>query len=114
MSAPVYISAIVSIIASPFMNAKILIVDDEESVCKILKKIFSRHSYETEAALNGFEAGIKLLTYKPDILILDLIMPGMDGFEVCKMRAQHNKQMAISLSHCSAMFYTAQMPVSFS
>jgi excisionase family DNA binding protein len=82
-------------------NKKILVVDDEESVCKILKKLFERELYEVEIALNGFEAGIKILKFKPEIIILDLNMPGMNGFEVCKM-IKSNPVM----SHIKVMVFT--------
>ncbi|MFC1650281.1 response regulator, partial [Candidatus Latescibacterota bacterium] len=84
-----------------FSKAKILIVDDEESVCKVLKKIFSRHKYETDTAFNGFEAGIKLLKFKPDILILDLMMPEIDGFEICKLIKSNTR-----MSHIKILAFT--------
>jgi signal transduction histidine kinase/ActR/RegA family two-component response regulator len=63
---------------------KILIVDDEKQIRDTLKKLFDteRH-YQVEEAANGTEACVKLGTFRPDLLILDLQMPEMDGLEVC-------------------------------
>jgi len=63
---------------------KILIVDDDPSVRKLLTKMLSADKYETAVAPDGFEAGIKVMEFKPDLIILDLFMPGMDGFDVCE------------------------------
>ncbi|MDY6861398.1 MAG: response regulator [Thermodesulfobacteriota bacterium] len=63
---------------------KILIVDDDPTIQKLFTSILSTRNYETEVASDGFEAGLKVMEFRPDIIILDLFMPGMDGFEVCK------------------------------
>ena len=63
---------------------KILIVDDDYQIQHILTKMLSRDGYETEVASDGFEAGSKVTKFKPGLIILDLIMPEMNGFEVCK------------------------------
>ena len=65
-------------------KTKILIVDDEIKVQNYLKKALSGILIDVDVASDGFEAGKKLIQFKPDLLILDLFMPGMDGFEVCK------------------------------
>jgi len=66
------------------LSKKILIVDDDPLIQKLLTKILQAHKYETEMAVDGFEAGAKVFKFKPGLVILDLIMPGMDGFEVCR------------------------------
>ena len=67
-----------------FPRNSILIVDDDPAVRKVLSKSFFNLKYRTEVAEDGFEAGIKLMQFKPDLIILDLMMPEMDGFEVCR------------------------------
>jgi excisionase family DNA binding protein len=63
---------------------KILIVDDDPEIQKILASILSLNNYQTEVASDGLDAGIKIMRFKPDLIILDLYMPQMDGFEVCR------------------------------
>jgi signal transduction histidine kinase/CheY-like chemotaxis protein len=68
--------------------AKILIVDDDRTIREMLIEALTldqQKSYLIEEATNGIEASIKLGTYRPDLLILDLFMPEMDGLEVCRI-----------------------------
>ena len=68
--------------------AKILIVDDDQTIRQMLIEALTldqQKSYLIEEATNGIEASIKLGTYRPDLLILDLFMPEMDGLEVCRI-----------------------------
>jgi signal transduction histidine kinase/CheY-like chemotaxis protein len=69
-------------------KAKILIVDDDQTIREMLIEALTQDqqkSYLIEEATNGIEASIKLGTYRPDLLILDLFMPEMDGLEVCRI-----------------------------
>ncbi len=63
---------------------KILIVDDDRSIRNYLKKLLGGILITVDVASDGFEAGKRLIHFKPDLIILDLFMPNMDGFEVCK------------------------------
>jgi excisionase family DNA binding protein len=80
---------------------KILVIDDDPKICELLNRILSSNGYRIEVASDGFEAGANILRFKPDLMILDLFMPGMDGFEVCKRiktdpNASHIKILAIT------------------
>jgi signal transduction histidine kinase/ActR/RegA family two-component response regulator len=64
---------------------KILVVDDDDAIRQMLIEALTMdHLYLIEEASNGIEASIKLGTYRPDLLILDIFMPEMDGLEVCR------------------------------
>jgi len=66
------------------MTAQILIVDDVPANVKLLEVKLSNEYYDVISAKDGFEAIEKTKQHKPDIILLDVMMPGMDGFEVCK------------------------------
>jgi two-component system, OmpR family, response regulator VicR len=64
---------------------QILAVDDDIEFLEELKTALKSAGFETDFALNGFEAGRKIYTNKPSLILLDFKMPGLDGFEVCKI-----------------------------
>src|SRR3990172_11357730 len=66
-------------------SRKILIVDDEEPNLRLLSSLLGALGYETETALNGAEAVKKTKIYRPDLVLLDIMMPEMDGFEACEL-----------------------------
>jgi excisionase family DNA binding protein len=65
---------------------RILIVDDDPNVGRLIAGLIQERDarVETEIARDGFEAGVKVESFRPHALVLDLMMPGMDGFEVCR------------------------------
>jgi CheY-like chemotaxis protein len=76
-------------ISIPIINRqrkfKVLIADDDSAIREILAEVLTvERGYQVSQASNGTEVNIKLGTYHPDILILDLFMPKMDGLEVCR------------------------------
>lgn len=62
----------------------ILVVDDEPQICELLSGYFQETGFQTSVAYNGVEALNLLKTTKPDLIILDVLMPKMDGFELLK------------------------------
>ena len=74
---------------------KILIIEDEESIRGFLKINLKRNGYEVIEADNG-ELGVKLaLKEKPAIIILDVMLPGIDGFKVCKIIRNEDGKVGI-------------------
>lgn len=65
------------------MSARVLVVDDILPNVKLLEAKLSSEYYDVLTATNGLEALEKVATQSPDIVLLDVMMPGMDGFEVC-------------------------------
>ncbi|NWF52234.1 MAG: response regulator [Nitrospirae bacterium] len=66
------------------MGAKILVVDDDPDVLDAIGIALEANGYKVVTARDGEEGLEKLKDEKPDLMILDLLMPKMDGFEVCK------------------------------
>ncbi|MDH3571018.1 MAG: type II/IV secretion system protein, partial [Gemmatimonadota bacterium] len=63
-------------------NAKVLLVDDEESLRKVMRDLLEREGYEVEEASDGVEALDQVDRHAPDIVVLDLNLPGLDGYGV--------------------------------
>ena len=72
-------------------GVKILVVDDEKAILSVIRRFLERSEtpFQIEIALDGFDAGQLVAGFKPDVVFLDLRLPGIDGFEVCR-RIKHN------------------------
>jgi two-component system, OmpR family, alkaline phosphatase synthesis response regulator PhoP len=77
------------------MKEKILIIEDEEDLVKGLKMNLADEGYEIDYSLNGNEGLTKALKSKPDLILLDIMLPGMDGLEVCKELRRNNTDVPI-------------------
>ena len=73
------------------MSPKILIVEDEEQIASFLRRGLTYEGYEVETAADGTTALGKARDARPDLVVLDLMLPGMDGLEVCRrLRTAHS------------------------
>lgn len=63
---------------------KILLVDDEPNILIALEFLFEQEGYIVEKAFDGIQALEKLVSFSPSIIVLDVMMPGLDGFEVAR------------------------------
>ncbi|HRQ61239.1 MAG TPA: response regulator, partial [Alphaproteobacteria bacterium] len=84
------------------MSARILVVDDILPNVKLLEAKLSSEYYEVVTATNGLDALAKIESENPDIVLLDVMMPGMDGFEVCTRIKQNPK-----VAHIPVVMVTA-------
>ncbi len=66
------------------MDKKILVVDDEKPIVEILKLNLQKENYEVYEAYDGEEALLKVKTVQPDLILLDVMLPKIDGFTVCR------------------------------
>src|ERR1700730_7354741 len=66
------------------MSPRILVVDDDEPSLEVLVEMLALEHYVVSTATDGFEALAKIAAEKPDIVLLDVLMPDLDGFEVCR------------------------------
>ena len=85
------------------MTKRVLVVDDDVEVIKMVGLLLERQGYEIIAAQSGDQALVKAQTEKPDVVILDIMMPDMDGYEVCR-RLRANP----TISHLPILMFTAK------
>jgi CheY-like chemotaxis protein len=62
---------------------RILVVDDNQALVRIMEAVLQKHGYQVLTAYDGFAAIEIALSQKPDLIILDIEMPGIDGYRVC-------------------------------
>ena len=80
------------------MGNIIMVVDDEESLIELVKAILEQENYEVIKAMSGEECLKKLKTVKPDLILLDMMMPGMSGREVCESIRQNPKTKDLKIA----------------
>lgn len=78
--------------------SKILVVDDEDKIRLIIRKYAEAENYEVDEAKDGMEALLKVRANNYDLVILDVIMPDMDGFESCRSIRELKKIPVIMIS----------------
>lgn len=66
------------------MEERILVIDDEKSIADLISYAFKKENYSVETAYDGEEALDKIRSFKPHVVIIDVMMPKMNGFEVCR------------------------------
>lgn len=79
-------------------KTKILIVDDEHAIRRFLRTSLNAHGYEVHEATTGEDALLKTINVRPDLIILDIGLPGMDGIEVTKRLREWTQTPIIILS----------------
>lgn len=83
--------------------AKILLVEDEESLRKRYSKILTSRNYTVETAENGQDALIKLNEFRPDLIVLDIVMPGYSGLEFLKILKNNEELKVVQVLMLSAV-----------
>ena len=62
---------------------KILVVDDDKHIAELISLYMMKEGYETQEIYDGKEAAAAVEDFQPDLILLDLMLPGMDGYQVC-------------------------------
>ncbi|HEX76556.1 MAG TPA: response regulator transcription factor [Dehalococcoidia bacterium] len=80
------------------LKPRILIIDDDHSLIRLTKHILSKEGFDVLTALNGLEGLQKAQKEEPDLVILDIVMPEPDGFQVLELLRQRNNIPVIMLT----------------
>src|SRR3990170_6445151 len=76
--------------AAPAENDLVLVADDEENIVELVTMYLRRAGYRVEAAYDGDETLRKVAELRPALLVLDIMMPGPDGLQVCRSLRRHS------------------------
>lgn len=83
---------------------KILIVDDDENIAELISLYLTKECYETQIAPDGETALQNFKTFKPDLILLDIMLPGIDGYGVCREIRMTSQTPIIMLSAKGEVF----------
>lgn len=84
-------------------NNRILIADDNPANCELLQAYLAEVDCEIELAVDGQETLDKVVSYRPDLILLDVMMPRLNGFEVCKQLKEDPENRRIMILMVTAL-----------
>jgi DNA-binding response OmpR family regulator len=65
-------------------KTRVLVVDDDPSILKVTRSILEHEGYEVDVAQDGLDAMVRVKDFKPSLIILDIMMPEINGYDVCQ------------------------------
>ena len=91
------------------LNKKILLVDDEEGFLSVIKEALEIRGFDIVTAKSAIEAGLELSSKKPDLIMMDIKMPGIDGLQACAAIKKNDSTANIPIIIVSAISEEAQV-----
>ena len=79
------------------VKPRILIVEDEPAIRSGLIDVFTYHGFQVDSAVDGLDAWHKAQRGPHDLILLDVMLPGLDGFEICRRIREHDREQAVIL-----------------
>ena len=80
------------------LDTKILVIDDDNAICETIKNYFEKEGYEVKAVSDGVSGVDSFKLYNPDIVLLDIVLPKKDGWQVCREIREASNQPIIMIS----------------
>ena len=86
------------------LDTKMLIVDDDTNICDLLKRYFENEGYKVKTACDGMEGVNYFKIYEPDLVLLDIMMPKKDGWQVCREIRESSSKPIIMITAKDEVF----------
>ncbi len=86
------------------MGTKILVVDDDANICDLLRLYFTNEGYEVKTAMDGAEGVSAFKMYEPDLVLLDIMLPKKDGWQVCREIRESSSKPVIMITAKGEVF----------
>lgn len=82
---------------------RILVIDDDETLLQVVREFLTSSGYDVETARHGFLAGYLAGHHRPDVILLDIMMPGLDGYEVLALMRRRPEARGIPVIACTSL-----------
>ncbi len=86
------------------MSTKILVIDDDANICELLRIFLENEGYKVKSASDGQEGIMAFKTYEPDLVLLDIMLPKKDGWQVCREIREMSQKPIIMLTAKGEVF----------
>jgi excisionase family DNA binding protein len=90
-------------VAAEVRRRRILIIDDDETLLQVVSEFLSASGYQVETARHGFLAGYLAGHHRPDVVLLDIMMPGLDGYEVLSLMRRLPEARTVPVIACTSL-----------
>jgi excisionase family DNA binding protein len=88
---------------APIERPRVLFIDDDENLLDIIREVLEANGFEVQTARHGFLAGYLIAHFQPNVIVLDLMMPGLDGFEVLSLLRKRPEAQAVPVIACTSL-----------
>jgi len=82
---------------------RVLVIDDDDTLLEVMKEVLAASGFDVEIARHGFLAGYLVGHYRPDLILLDIMMPGLDGYEVLSLMRRRAEARTIPVVACTSL-----------
>jgi CheY-like chemotaxis protein len=82
---------------------RVLVIDDDEALLEVVQEFLRSSGYDVETARHGFLAGYLAGHHRPDVILLDIMMPGLDGYEVLSLMRRRAEARGIPVVACTSL-----------
>lgn len=89
--------------SAPARRTRVLIIDDDENLLDIIREVLEANELEVQTARHGFLAGYLIAHFQPQAILLDLMMPGLDGFEVLSLLRKRPEARSVPVIACTSL-----------
>ncbi len=90
-------------VAPAVQRPLVLVIDDDETLLEVMREVLGASGYDVETARHGFLAGYLAGHHRPNVIVLDIMMPGLDGYDVLSLMRRRPEARGIPVIACTSL-----------